>query len=268
MSIRAALLSLMLACLTAGGAMAVDESAVKELAPTGKLRVGVAFAPAATPVFVAKDAAGDYHGVPLAIGAALAKALGVPVEAVYRPNTGDLTDACVAGTVDIGFMPVDDTRRQLLDFSPPYFMIESTFLVSQASGIKMLAEVDQASVTVVAVNGTTTIRVLDRRLKTASIVGVKSVDEAMAMMTAGTAQALALSRDSLLNLQKALPGAHIVDGAFQTSGVAIGLQKNHPAALAFVRSFVEDAKANGLLRRLFDEAGLKTLPVAPAEARH
>ena len=45
---------------------------MKQLASTGKLRVGVAYAPAPTPVFVAKDAGGDVHGVPRDLGRARA----------------------------------------------------------------------------------------------------------------------------------------------------------------------------------------------------
>jgi len=39
-------------------AAAVEDDVVKELAPTGKLRVGVAYAPTRAPVFVAKDESG------------------------------------------------------------------------------------------------------------------------------------------------------------------------------------------------------------------
>ena len=55
---------------------------MQQLVPTGKLRVGVAYAPAPTPIFVAKDAAGDVHGVPRDLGSALAKTLGVDLTAL------------------------------------------------------------------------------------------------------------------------------------------------------------------------------------------
>src|SRR5260370_196486 len=79
---------------------------MKELVPTGKLRVGVAYAPSRTPIFVAKDAAGDVHGVPRDLGIALAKALGVPVEIVVMTTTGELTDACSAGAIDVGITTI------------------------------------------------------------------------------------------------------------------------------------------------------------------
>jgi polar amino acid transport system substrate-binding protein len=197
-------------------------------------------------------------------GSALAKTLGVPVEIVVVATTGELTDACSSGAIDIGFMPADDERRTRVDFSPPYFVIESTYLVAGPSAIKTLADVDRPEVTVVVgIAGSTTMRAAGRSLKRAKVVPAKSVDEAMGMMKAETAQAFALTHDALLTLQKQLPGSRILDGAFQTTGVAIAIQKDRPAAVAYAKDFVESAKANGIVRRTFDDAGLNWLPVAP-----
>jgi hypothetical protein len=46
-------------------------------------------------------------------------------------------------------------------------------------------------------------------------------------------------------------------------GFRLHHQKDRPAALANVKDFVERAKANGNVRRAFDDAGLNRLPVAP-----
>jgi polar amino acid transport system substrate-binding protein len=259
----ATLLGLALVLSIGTGASAVEDTVMKQLVPTGKLRVGVAYAPAPTPIFVAKDAAGDVHGVPRDLGNALAKSLGVPVELVIVATTGELTDACTSGAIDIGFMPADAERRTRVDFSPPYFVIESTYLATGPSAIKTHADVDRPEVTVVGIAGSTTMRAAGRSLKSAKIVPAKSVDEAMGMMKAETAHAFALTHDALPTLQKQLPGSRILDGAFQTTDVAIAVQKERPAALAYVKDFMESAKADGTVRRAFDDAGLNRLPVAP-----
>ena len=67
---------------------------------------------------------------------------------IVAPTTGELTDASTAGRIDIGFTPVDEERKQRVDFSPPYFIIESTYLVTAASGIRTQDEVDRPEVTV------------------------------------------------------------------------------------------------------------------------
>ena len=245
-------------------AMAADDNWKQELTPTGTLRVGVAYGPKPTPIFVTKDSAGQARGVAVDLGQALARELGVPVELLVAATTAELTDACEAGRIDVGFMPADDERRKRLDFSPPYFVIESTFLASVSSNIHTIAEVNRPDVTVVGIAGSTTIRAATRSASTAKIIAAKSIDEAMGLMKAGQAQAFALTQDSLPPLQKELPGSRILPGAFQVTGVAMALPKNRPAALAVVTRFVNQAKANGLVRRAFDDAGLNALQVAPS----
>src|SRR5262249_53355208 len=115
---------------------------MKELIPTGKLRVGVVFAPAASAFFVVKDASGTPRGVTVDLANELAQTLGVPLELMVAPNSGLVTDATESGVIDVAFMPVDDERRKRVDFGPNYHLIESTYMVTGASGIKTVAEVD------------------------------------------------------------------------------------------------------------------------------
>src|SRR5262245_36153038 len=53
---------------------AAADQAIKELAPTGKLRVGIAVGPAASALWCVRDAAaGKARGVPVELGTALAQ---------------------------------------------------------------------------------------------------------------------------------------------------------------------------------------------------
>jgi polar amino acid transport system substrate-binding protein len=236
---------------------------VKELIPRGKLRVGIVFAPAASAFFVVKDASGEPHGVTVDLAIELAKKLGVPVEFMLAANSGLVTDATESGAVDVGFMPVDEERKKRVDFGPAYFMIESTYLASAASGIKTVAEVDRPNVRVVGIANTTTIRAATRSLKNTTISAAASVEEAIALLRAGKADAFALSRDSLPPLAAQLPGSRIVDGGFQQTAIAIAVPKNRPNALAYVTAFLQQAKASGSVRRALDKAGFPNEPVAP-----
>jgi polar amino acid transport system substrate-binding protein len=249
--------------LVASSAAAQESMAVKELVPTGKLRVGVVFAPAASPFFVVKEANGEPRGVTVDLARELGRKLDVPVEFMVVPNSGLVTDATESGAIDVAFMPVDEERRKRVDFGPAYFMIESTYLATGASGIKTVAEVDRPNVRVVGIANTTTIRAAGRSLKNTSISAVASVDEAMAMLQSGKADAFALSRDSLPPFVAQLPGSRIVEGGFQQTGIAIAVPKNRPNALAYVTAFMESAKTSGVVRRALDRAGFANDPVAP-----
>jgi polar amino acid transport system substrate-binding protein len=236
---------------------------MNDLIPTGKLRAGVAFAPVPGALFVVKDADGRPKGVTVDLANALAQQLGVAAEFMIAPNTGQLTDALEAGTIDVSFMPMDDERRKRVDFGPAYFLVESTYMATAQSGIRTVDQVDRAGVRVVGIANTTTIRAAGRSLRNTTIEAAASIDEAMAMMKSGHADAFALSRDSLPPYVAQLSGSRIVDGGFQRTGIAIAVPKGRPQALAYVTAFMDKAKASGLVRRAFDAAGLKELEVAP-----
>jgi len=127
------------------------EGAMKELAPTGKLRVGVVFAPFMSTFFVLKEADGTPRGVTVDLGAALAKKLNLPLEYVLYPNSGQATDAVEAGSVDVSFMPVDEERRKRIAFGPDYVRAESTYMVTAGSGAKTVADVDRAGMRVIGI---------------------------------------------------------------------------------------------------------------------
>ena len=62
-----------------------------------------------------------------------------------------------------------------------------------------------------------------------------------------------------------MPGARILDGQFTAVQQAIGTAKQNPAGAAFLRAFVEEAKASGLVARLIEKHGVVgRLSVAPA----
>jgi polar amino acid transport system substrate-binding protein len=249
--------------IAAGAAMAKDEDVMKQLAPTGTLRVALVYAPSMSAFFVVKDAKGKPNGVTADLAAALGKALNVPVEFVLFPNSGLATDATALGAVDVSFMPVDEERKKRLAFGPNYVLIESTYMATAASGATTVAEVDRPGMRVIGIANTTTIRAAGRTLKNTTISPVTSVDEAVAMLRDGKADAFALSRDSLPVYVKQIPGSRIVEGGFQHTGIAIAVPKDRPAALAAITTFMEDAKRSGIVRHALDDAGFKDEPVAP-----
>jgi polar amino acid transport system substrate-binding protein len=238
---------------------------MKQLVPTGTLRVGIVAAPAASTLFVTKDASGEPHGVTVDLAMALGKKLGVPVEFVIAPNSGVITDATANAAIDVTFMPVDEERKKRVAFGPNYVLIESTFMATAASGAKTVAEVDRAGTRVIGIANTTTIRAAARTLKNATLSPVTSVDDAMAALRGGEADAFALSRDSLPVYVRQIPGSRIVDGGFQQTGIAIAIPPNRPDALAYVTAFMEDAKRSGVVRRALDDAGFNDEPVAPPQ---
>jgi polar amino acid transport system substrate-binding protein len=236
---------------------------MKELIPTGTLRVGVVFAPSPSPLFVVKDKDGTLRGVTIDLGNELAQQLGVAAEFTVAPNTGELVDLLESGRIDVSFMPVDEERKKRVDFGPVYFLVESTYMVTEASGLRQVDDVDRPGIRVVGIAGTTTIRAAARSLTKTKITAAQSIGEAVEMLTGGKADAFALSRDSLPPFVAKLPGSRIVDGSFQLAGIAIAVPRARPDALAYVTAFLEQAKSSGVVRGAFNRAGLQHLMVAP-----
>ena len=190
--------------------LAADEAARAELAGTGKLRVGVAFAPTASAFFVVKDAQGKPQGITVELGEALGKKLGVPVEIIAAPNSGELTELTAKAAIDVVFMPVDAERKTKIDFGPAYFELESTCMVAAHVTVKSNSELNKAGTRVVGISNTTTIRKARETMPLATVTDVPGVGDAIALFKEGKFDAVALSRDSLNGIVKGIPGARIL----------------------------------------------------------
>jgi polar amino acid transport system substrate-binding protein len=60
-----------------------------------------------------------------------------------------------------------------------------------------------------------------------------------------------------------MPGAVILSGQFAAVQQAVGTTKAKVAAAAWVRAFVEEAKASGLVARFIEQFKVQGLSVAP-----
>jgi polar amino acid transport system substrate-binding protein len=235
---------------------------IKALAPTGKLRGGVVAAPAASAFFAIKDAKGEVRGVTIDLLRGFAEALKLPLVLNVYDNSGQVTDAVAKGDCDVAFMPQDAERAKKVDFGPAYYFISSTYLVPAGSKIESIDEVNRPGVRVVAISNTTTARSAKRTAPNAAVEEVPSVEQMTEMARTGKGDAFALSHDSFAGLLPKLPGARVLAGNFQQTGIAVAVPKNRPAALKIVSGLIEGAKKSGLVRRALDRAGFKDAEVA------
>jgi len=241
---------------------AVSPDVLKELAPTGKLRGGVVTAPAGSTFFAVKD--GDtVRGVTVELLRAMAGALKLPLDLQVYDNSGQVTDAVAGGTCDVAFMPHDASRAEKVDFGPSYFIIESTYLVPAGSKIQSIDEVNKPGVRIVAIANTTTGRSANRTAPQAAFEEVAGVDLMVAKAAKGDGDAFALTHDSLAGLMPKLPGARVLPGNFQQTGIGIAVPKQRAAALKVVSDWLAEAKKNGAVRRVLDAGGFKNAAVAP-----
>src|SRR5262245_42234664 len=126
---------------------ATTDQAIKELAPTGTLRVGIAVGPAASALWCVRDpATRKARGVPVELGTALAQWLNVPVELVEYDSSGKIISVTNGNAWDVTFVPVDDDRKKVVDFGAPYHLLQRTYLVAPGSAIKTVEDATRAGV--------------------------------------------------------------------------------------------------------------------------
>jgi len=239
----------------------VSAGDLKQLAPTGKLRGGIAVAPAVSAFFAIRDG-GEVKGVTVDLLRAFAEQLKLPLALQVFDNSGQVTDAVAKGDCDIAFMPQDAERAKKVDFGPAYYFISSTYLVPAGSAIKSIDEVNRPGVRIVGISNTTTVRSARRTAPNASVEEVPSVELLAVMATKGEGDVFALSHDSFTTLLPKLPGARVLPGHFQQTGIAVAVPKGRPGALKLATELLERAKKSGLVRRALDEAGFKDAEVA------
>jgi polar amino acid transport system substrate-binding protein len=105
---------------------------------------------------------------------------------------------------------------------------------------------------------------LSRSLKRAQLVRAPNADAAFDLLVTGKADALAGLRQALIGLAARLPGSRMLDGQFMKVPQAVGVPRGRDAALAYLRGFVEDAKASGLVTRAIEKTGARGVSAAPA----
>jgi polar amino acid transport system substrate-binding protein len=254
----------LISLLLGGAMMAMPAEAADlkdEIAPTGKLRVAIGISAAGGAFWSKRSDASGYSGVPVDLGKAMAAELGVPVEYVPYPNSGKITDAASSGAWDVTFLPQDPERDTKMSFGPIYEVADATYIIKPGSPIKDFATLDQPDVKVAAVNDTTTMRGAQAHLKNVKVTGYQTYDEIFNLLKNGEIDAFALSRDQLNEMAKKIPGTKVLDETFKKTVTAVAVPLNHPQSLAFATKFVKEAIANGVMRKAYDNNGLKDKPI-------
>ena len=232
---------------------------LSDLAPTGKLRVGLNMSNA---LLTATDAAtGKPKGIAADLGRELGKRLGVPVELVPFPNPGAVADAARTGVWDVGFIGAEPQRASEIDFTAAYVEIEATYLVPPGSQIKAIADVDRPGIRIAISDRSAYDLYLTRHLKHAELIRARG-DDVLKRFVSDKLEAMAGLRPGLVKNQASVAGSRILEGNFTAVQQAAGTPKGRPAGAKYLKAFIEDVKASGLVANLIEKHGVRGLTVA------
>ena len=250
------------ACAATPPVDAAMAAARHALAPTGKLRVGLILA---NPVLVTKDAAsGELRGVAVDLGKNLALRLGVAFEAVGYPTVAKLVESAKANEWEVAFLAFDPARTSEMDFSAPYMEVDNTYLVPANSRITNISEIDRPGIRVAVPEKSAPDLFLSRSLKNAVLVrGKGGAAAALEILRSGQADAFAENRQLLTAVSVRLPGSRVLKGRFSAVQHAVAVTKGRAAGIAYVRQYVEEVKASGLVQQAINRASLVGVNVAP-----
>lgn len=232
---------------------------VKELAPTGKLRVALNLG---NIVLVQADSpTAEPRGVTPELAKELGSRLGVPVEFTRFDGAGKAFDAFKTGALDIIFLAIEPVRAAEVAFTPPYVLIEGVYMVPKDSKLKTVADVDRDGVRIGVNKGSAYDLFLSRSLKHAQLVRGESGVE---LFVKDKLDAAGGVKQPLVLYAKDHPEVKIMDGRFMEIQQAMGTQKNRPAGSKYLHAFVEEMKKSGFVASALKRSNQPDAAVAPA----
>lgn len=227
---------------------AQDTTVRQQLAPTGTLRVGLNGGNALT------------RAVGPEIARELARRLGVEAVFTTYPTPGAVTDGVRAW--DIAFIAADPDRMAEIAFTPPYVLLDATYIVRDDSPIRAVADIDRPGTTVASGATSAYTLYMRRELKQARIVSPSNA-EALDGVRSGTIAGFAGLRFDLIQTAAQTPGLRVLPDNITRAQQAVALPKGNQAALAYVVGFLQEMKQSGFIAGAITRTGLSG--AVPAE---
>lgn len=239
----------------------VSPDTQKDLAPSGKLRVGLNYG---NFLLVLKDKPdGTPQGIAPDLARELAKRLEMAVEFVKFDAAGKLADGVKTGQWDVAFLGNEPQRAAEIAFTPAYLEIPVTYLVPAGSPIRTLADVDRKDVRIAVANKSAYHLFLMRELKNAELVTAEGIDGSYKLFVDAKLEALAGLKPRLLTDREKNPGSTVLDGQVTAVQQSIGTPKSREAAARYLKEFAADVKKSGLVGSLIERHKVPGVTVAP-----
>jgi polar amino acid transport system substrate-binding protein len=239
--------------------MEISEKAKKELAPNGRIRIGLNYQ---NFLLVLRDAPdGSPTGIAPDLGREVARRAGLPLDFVRYDAAGKLADA--VDEWDLAFLGAEPQRANEISFSAAYLEIPVTFLVPANSPIKTIEDVDKDGVRVAVSEKSAYDLYLTRSLKRAKVVRAKGIEASFKLFLDDKLEALGGLKPRLVLDGEELPGSRVLDGQITGVQQSAGVPKGREDAAEFVRAVIEELKSSGFVARTIGKHGIRGVTVAP-----
>lgn len=221
------------------------------LSPTGRLRVGI-------------HTGSPTKGVIADVGKALAESLAVEYELIQFAAQADLLSAISEGKVDFSGTNASPARAARMDFTATVLDVELGYLVLAGSAVSSIDQVDRIGVRVGVTQGSTSLTILPKILKNATVVSTTSTKSAQQLFLAKEIDAYATNKAILQDMMGGIPNSAILEGNWGFEHWAVCIPKGRQTGLVYLRDFTDYARNSGLIKRSIERDGLRWLVIPEA----
>jgi polar amino acid transport system substrate-binding protein len=190
--------------------------------------------------------------------------LRVPFEPQVYAKNADVLDAVTQGVADVAFTNASAERASRMLFTQPYLLIELGYLARAQLPVTSPGDVDRAGLRMGVTARSSSDAILSRSLVHAQVVRAESITEGVQMMASATIDMYATNKATLYEMADKLPGARVLEGNWGIERHALGIPLGRERGLPYLRAFVSDAVASGLVQAASTRAGLRGAQVADA----
>ncbi len=234
---------------------------LRDLAPHGRIRAAINFG---NPVLAQKHSqTGEAQGASVDLARELAHRLGVPLELITFDGAGRVFEALKTSSWDVAFLAIDPVRALEISFTPPYVLIEGTFIVREDSALQSIEDFDRKGVRIAVGRGAAYELFLARSLKEAQLVRADTSAGALELFLDQGLEAAAGVKQPLIAFARRHPGLRVIDGRFTAIEQAMGTPKGRETGAQYLTRFIEEMKASGFVASALARSGQHEAAVAP-----
>jgi polar amino acid transport system substrate-binding protein len=236
----------------------VSADVLKDLAPTGTLRASINLGN----IVLAQGTPDAPSGITPELARELAKRLGVPCALSCFDAAGKAFEAMKAGKVDVVFLAIEPVRAAEIEFTAPYVIIEGVYMVPKDSKLQTPADVDQPGIRIGVNKASAYDLFLSRSLKNATL---ERSEDGAELFIEKKLEAAGGVKQALQQFAKGRNDVRLLPERFMEIRHAMGTAKGRLAGAAYLRSFIEELKANGFVADALKRSNQPDAAVAPAE---
>ncbi|MEI7430497.1 MAG: ABC transporter substrate-binding protein [Betaproteobacteria bacterium] len=233
---------------------------LSDLAPSGKLRFAINYG---NPVLAQRDSSGHPKGISVDLANELSLRLGVEPEFVTFDAAGKVFAAIESDAWDVAFLARDPVRAEQILFTPPYVIIEGSYLVKSESPFQHIDDLDQPGVRIAVGKGAAYDLYLTRALQLATLVRAETSAGAIELFQAEGLEAAAGVRQPLQEVAASRSDLRVIPGRFTTIEQAMGTLAGREVGRQYLVDFITEMKASGFVASALLRHGEKTARVAP-----